>query len=491
MRSISAFLIALIFAVYAPDAQAGPGDILFSDNFDDGAGCSALAPWTTDVATQAGIGTQTANSGSCSLFTRHGAVSVTSNLVDLSSVPGATLEAWVRKGADAFSEDPDGGEDLVVEFFDSTNTWVQLQIFSANTIADGAITNLSVSLPFSALHANFQMRFRQLGGSGVDFDYWHVDDVTIIEAGAPLTPNLSAYNCDDFEGGLRNFTATDLSRAGTGPQTSNSPNNALFLRHGTVEATSVSISALALSSISVWVRRGSDAFSEDPDAGENLVIEAFDNTGAWVELETFQGTGTQGEIFNRVYTPTPNLLHANLRIRFRLTNASGADFDYWHVDDLCFTSSPPNIAVQKTSAIVSDPINGTANPKLIPGAIVRYSVTITNTGIGIVDDGSVVVTDTLPPDTSLFVGDLNGSGSPFIITDGTGANSTGLSVNFVSLGSNADGIIFFDSGGNAIVPTPDFDGTVASFVIDLDGPIAGTAGGGTPIFTIEFEAQIE
>lgn len=39
-----------------------------------------------------------------------------------------------------------------------------------------------------------------------------------------------------------------------------------------------------------------------------------------------------------------------------------------------------NIAVSKTSVVYSDPINGTTLPKAIPGAIVRYTISLQNTG---------------------------------------------------------------------------------------------------------------
>ena len=44
--------------------------------------------------------------------------------------------------------------------------------------------------------------------------------------------------------------------------------------------------------LSLWIRRDSDAFSEDPDGSENLVVEYLDDTGTWTALETFSGTST-------------------------------------------------------------------------------------------------------------------------------------------------------------------------------------------------------
>lgn len=496
MNELSKLLVALMMAfilMMPKNSVAQTSTVVFSDDFDSGAGCGTLSPnWTTDDATRAGINTDTANSGNCSLFTRHGVVTVTSSTVDLSGASFATLEAWVRKGDDSFSENPDTNEDLVLEYRDAGGTWIALQTFSATAIANGGITTVTTTLPVAALHAAFQMRWRQTGGSGSDFDYWHVDDVVLTEnTGLPPAPTvLNANGCEDFENGFGNFTTTDTTRSGIGSQTANSPGNSLFLRHNTVTVTSIAINTPTLNEITIWVRRGSDSFSENPEGAENLVLEYFNSSGNWIALETFTGAGTQGQIFNRTYTATADMRHANFRFRITQTSGSGSDFDYWHVDDLCFSSAPPNIGVDKTSVIVSDPVNGTTNPKALPGAIIRYTLTVENTGLGVPDGGSVVVTDELPADTTMFVGNLGGGGSPFIFTDGTGSDATSLSIDFASLGSASDGVIFLDASSSNITPVIDFDGAVRSFAIRMTGTMNGTTGGGTPAFTIQYDVRL-
>ena len=51
------------------------------------------------------------------------------------------------------------------------------------------------------------------------------------------------------------------------------------------------------------------------------------------------------------------------------------------------------LTVAKTSRIVSDPVNGTTNPKAIPGATIEYCITVANaagaataTGVSLLDD---------------------------------------------------------------------------------------------------------
>ena len=52
------------------------------------------------------------------------------------------------------------------------------------------------------------------------------------------------------------------------------------------------------------------------------------------------------------------------------------------------------LTITKSSAVVSDPINGTTNPKAIPGAVMMYTVTIANSASGATATG-VTVTDSL------------------------------------------------------------------------------------------------
>lgn len=77
----------------------------------------------------------------------------------------------------------------------------------------------------------------------------------------------------------------------------------------------------------------------------------------------------------------------------------------------------PVVTLAKTSSI-----SAATNGFPIPGAEVSYVVTLTSNGEQL-DDGSIIITDLLPAETSLFTGDLGGSGSPVIFRD---TSSSGL-----------------------------------------------------------------
>ena len=169
-------LIAL--ATSSCGALAAPGDELFFDNFNGN-----LKDWTlSSSGGDASLGNETRKQGRA-LRLRWGVVSATSDPFD-ASVPGARLDVWIRRGADSFSEDPDAGEDLVVEYLSQTGNWIELLRYGGDDDSPGDIYMPSVQLPEDALHASLRLRFRMTGGSGEDDDYWHIDEPTVIETEA-------------------------------------------------------------------------------------------------------------------------------------------------------------------------------------------------------------------------------------------------------------------------------------------------------------------
>ncbi len=467
-------------------ATAAPGDILFSDNFND----NNLAPWTTTNPAISGLltGGQVRNSAPRGGYTSNAAVTVTGPTFN-ASVPGAEVSLWVRRGSDAFSELPDGGENLVLEYQRADSSWGLLASYLGGG-TPGEIFTDTLVLPNDALHANLALRFRQTGGSGFDFDYWHFDDVVVTEI-APAGP-LDVGTCDFFEDGLTNWTVNTTSgAAGISNATSLSPTNSLFLNGGVVnvESAVVDTSSTFFSDITMWIRRGSDAFSEDPDGGENLVVEYLNDIGAWIALETFTGAGGAGQIFTRTYTLPADGRHANMQLRFRMTGGSGLIWDFWHVDDVCFVQVvEPNFLVSKVAQTLTDPFNGGSNPKAIPGAVVQYTIGVTNQGLGSPDADSMVVTDALPTGTALFV-DTSG-GDPISFVDGP--VTSGLSYNYA-----ADVTFSNQVGGGppyTYVPTPDaqgFDPAITGYRINPTGTMNPTVVPNTPSFNIQLRVRVE
>jgi len=490
--------LACLLAFFPWFNLANAQTIAFADNFDGEMGsCDVIgSTWTTTDTNLSGINTLVSNSNSCSLFTRGDEVTVTSPTLDLSSANSATLTTWVRKGDDTISDEPDTNDDLVVEMLDDFGNWLILRQFEAAEIAEGAEETISIFVPLIMLHSSTQIRFRQLDGTGgpplnggLGYDYWHIDDVELTVSAQLPASGLSPNSCDDFEQGLINWYISDASLIGVDSSTSNSPSNSMFLHADTATATSIVIDGSTLESFSIWVRRGDHDFSEDPDTGEDLTVEFLDASNVWNTVETFLGNGTDGEIYDRTYTATAAMRHPNLQLRLSYANGSGANTDYWHVDDVCFVSPPPILSITKAVEVESEIVSGSSD-YFLPGAIVRYTFTVTNSGLGEVDDGSMRIADSIDPRLEMFVGDVDSSGAPFNIVDGTGLNSSGISLNFGGLSDASDGVVFKNSSGTEIIPVGSYDADVGSFELSLAGKMNGTGAGGTPTFDVSFLVRL-
>lgn len=156
-----------------------------------------------------------------------------------------------------------------------------------------------------------------------------------------------------------------------------------------------------------------------------------------------------------------------------------------------YYSNVPNLVMLKTVQTTSDPIDGSSNPKAIPGAELLYTLTATNYGMGAADSQSCVVTDAIPPAVMLFVGDLGGGG-PLLFTDG--ATNSGLTYSFSSLSSTTDDLEFSSNGGLTFdyAPVPDVDGYDASVThirIHPQGEFAASDGISFPSFSISFRVR--
>ena len=82
-----------------------------------------------------------------------------------------------------------------------------------------------------------------------------------------------------------------------------------------------------------------------------------------------------------------------------------------------------------------------------------YSVIVSNTAIGAVDNNSTFVIDPVPANTDLFVGDAGGPGSgPVAFSNGT--PPSGLTYTFTSLASVTDDVSFSNDGGVTYNYTP-------------------------------------
>jgi len=142
----------------------------------------------------------------------------------------------------------------------------------------------------------------------------------------------------------------------------------------------------------------------------------------------------------------------------------------------------PSITVVKSALIESDPINGSTNPKAIPGAVLIYSITVMNSGLGTADSSSIYITDPIPANTTMSVD--TGSGNPVTFTCST-SPACGLTWNYataVKYSSQAGG----GAPYNYTPGTSGFDPLVKGIWIEP----AGVLNASGAYFTVQFRVRI-
>ncbi len=149
-----------------------------------------------------------------------------------------------------------------------------------------------------------------------------------------------------------------------------------------------------------------------------------------------------------------------------------------------------DLVMSKISTLISDPVNGTTNPKHIPGAIVRYLITVTNQGNGPAD-ASTIATPTLTL-TDPITGALGTFVQGTAVTFANGTPSSTLACTYatcVSWTKTAGGTTGF---GAALTPDgAGFDDAITGIRIRPTGTFAAATAAGQPFFTIQFDARIK
>ena len=108
------------------------------------------------------------------------------------------------------------------------------------------------------------------------------------------------------------------------------------------------------------------------------------------------GSGSQGA----TVTQTAGANTDNVDTVFADTNSGGnvaRDGIHFAEDD--YTILAAALTATKSSRVISDPFNGTTNPKMIPGAVVEYCIAVANAA-GSATASGISVSDTLPTATT-------------------------------------------------------------------------------------------
>lgn len=157
------------------------------------------------------------------------------------------------------------------------------------------------------------------------------------------------------------------------------------------------------------------------------------NDAAGVRLSATAAEATAANSLGSTVTETSGANTAGVDTVFADTNADGnVARDGIHFDEDDYVVLAASLVATKTSRVISDPFNGTTDPKMIPGAVVEYCIAVAN-GSGSATATGVNISDALPAETtydSAFGIKLNGT------VTGSSCNADGASG-----GSYAAGIV--------------------------------------------------
>ena len=161
--------------------------------------------------------------------------------------------------------------------------------------------------------------------------------------------------------------------------------------------------------------------------------------------------------------------------------------------DIAVVTSTPEacsteLNASKSMSVVSD-VLGSSSPYALPGSVIEYELTIMNTGQS-VDSGTIELTDFLPANLKLVVSGANA----FELLDGS--TPSNLTLDWFGPSSTADDIDFSTNGSfTGYEPTPDgenADAAVTHVRFRPSGELAAYSdAGGTPMFTIRFQAIVQ
>ena len=232
-----------------------------------------------------------------------------------------------------------------------------------------------------------------------------------------------------------------------------------------------------------YLSRSNRSWYIDRTGDGGVVDLTFDAAAIGIAIDN----GAEYGLFHRVGTSGPFTTVAT-------TTMSAGQLVFNHLpDDGVYTIGKKgitNISLVKTNQTVEDPVNNLLNPKAIPGSIIDYTLTIKNSGNLGPDTDTTLIKDTLQGQLTLFTGDLDGSGSPFVFTDNSCPPEASTTTSNLTLDYPAD-VVFKDVSGGVVTPSMEYDTGIRSFEITLSGLMNINYQSDVPCFTIKYRTKLE
>ena len=165
----------------------------------------------------------------------------------------------------------------------------------------------------------------------------------------------------------------------------------------------------------------------------------------------------------------------------------GSEGTISHQRNAALAVSSATLSVSKSATTVYDPVNGGSTPYNLPGAVLQYSIRVTNSGLGVTDADTVSVTDPVPANTQLCVATTGNCTAPSF-ADGTTASGLAPAAFEYSTVSGASACLDASFAGYA--PSADANGFDISGTCVRQQP-TGSMNGSGGFFDVEIHVGVD
>jgi len=343
----------------------------------------------------------------------------------------------------------------------------------AITTATAAVRNFTIAVPATTINAGDQLIMVVHVASGAtnrQLKVYQKNATTGASTSTITFATSTVINVDSVTAYSNAFIVTATPPAVRTQVTVYSPSNQVFI----CAVISDPFGSADVSSATVTIT--------DPNGSVQVANAAMTKEAA---SDCLDNPSTAAEAFEYAYTlPIPGTAATGFWTA-SVTGNEGSEGTVTHTANGSFDVDVPSLLILKSVAVTADPTLD-AIKHAIPGATVQYTVQVQNNGRGPVTSGSMVISDPVPTNTVLSLGNTAPS-PPFTFTDG--AQSSGLSVS-----TNYGSITFTDHSNNPYTPTctrPCTDSNIGGFKITLTGSMNGKTGATAPSFTISYNVVVQ
>ncbi|HEX5797524.1 MAG TPA: hypothetical protein VFX86_03990 [Candidatus Saccharimonadales bacterium] len=259
--------------------------------------------------------------------------------VDVSSGGTVSFYIYSPNNGTGNCQEAEANEDLFLEY--STNNganWTTIASYQADI---DPMVQVNETIPAGAETSDTRFRWRQSSFSSGN-DHWAIDTVMV----AAFTGQGDGALSDDFDPSrdATQWSSTNNATADTvcGGSGSVSGNALRFDGAGQRDTTSNNIdsSGGGLISFYLYSPTGGGTGCEQPDAGENMVLEYSTNAGGnWTTINTYTPSANPITEIN-VLIPS-GAQAASTLFRWRQATHSGSGFDNWSIDNVSITVNTP------------------------------------------------------------------------------------------------------------------------------------------------------